>query len=289
MAQAKAKPKSKASGWRDLLTRTLAGGLKERSQILELLREAYKRGLLDADALAMVEGALTMAELQARDLMVARAEMVCIRREATLASILPAVIESGHSRFPVVDGDKDDVVGMLLAKDLLRAASASSAARAKFDMREFLRPVVFVPEAKRLNVLLKEFRGNRNHLAIVVDEYGGVAGLITIEDVIEQIIGEIDDEFDVEDDQNIRPQGERQFVVRGATRIDEFNEHFGTTLADAEFDTIAGLVMQQFGRVPRRGESVSIGAHEFQVLRTDRRRIESLRVVVAPGAAASES
>jgi magnesium and cobalt transporter len=288
MTQAKAKPKSKASGWRDLLTRTLAGGLKERSQILELLREAYKRGLLDADALSMVEGALTMAELQARDLMVARAEMVCIRREATLASILPAVIESGHSRFPVVDGDKDDVVGMLLAKDLLRAASASSAARARFDMREFLRPVIFVPEAKRLNVLLKEFRGNRNHLAIVVDEYGGVAGLITIEDVIEQIIGEIDDEFDVEDDQNIRAQGEREFVVRGATRIDEFNEHFSTTLADAEFDTIAGLVMQQFGRVPRRGESVSIDNLEFQVLRTDRRRIDSLRVVVAAAPAASE-
>jgi magnesium and cobalt transporter len=289
MAQAKAhtkgQTKTKASGWRDLLTRTLAGGLKERSQILELLREAYKRGLLDADALAMVEGALTMAELQARDLMVARAQMVCIRREATLATILPMVIESGHSRFPVVDGDKDDVVGMLLAKDLLRAASASSAARARFDMREFLRPVVFVPEAKRLNVLLKEFRGNRNHLAIVVDEYGGVAGLITIEDVIEQIIGEIDDEFDVEDDLNIRPQGERQFVVRGGTPIEEFNEHFATTLADAEFDTIAGLVMQQFGRVPRRGESVNIGSFEFQVLRTDRRRIESLRVVVAPGAA----
>ncbi len=285
MAQAKAKTKSKASGWRDLLTRTLAGGLKERSQILELLREAYKRGLLDADALAMVEGALTMAELQARDLMVARAQMVCVRREATLASILPMVIESGHSRFPVVDGDKDDVVGMLLAKDLLRAASASSAARARFDMREYLRPVVFVPEAKRLNVLLKEFRGNRNHLAIVVDEYGGVAGLITIEDVIEQIIGEIDDEFDVEDDQNIRPQGERQFVVRGGTPIEAFNEHFATGLADGEFDTIAGLVMQQFGRVPRRGESVNIGALEFQVLRTDRRRIESLRVVVAPGTA----
>ncbi len=287
MAQAKGKTKSSASGWRDLLTRTLAGGLKERSQILELLREAYKRGLLDADALAMVEGALTMAELQARDLMVARAQMVCIRREASLASIMPAVIESGHSRFPVVDGDRDDVVGVLLAKDLLRAASASSAAREKFDMREYLRPVVFVPEAKRLNVLLKEFRGNRNHMAIVVDEYGGVAGLITIEDVIEQIIGEIDDEFDVEDDLNIRSQGERQFIVRGATRIDEFNEHFGTTLEDAEFDTIAGLVMQQFGRVPKRGESVSIAALEFHVLRTDRRRVESLRVIVPPSPAAA--
>ena len=283
MAKARSKG-ARGSGWRDLLTRTLAGGLKERSQILELLREAYQRGLLDADALAMVEGALTMAEMQARDLMVPRAQMVCIRRDDALASILPAVIDSGHSRFPVVDGDRDDVVGILLAKDLLRAAQAGGA---KFDMREFLRPVVFVPEAKRLNVLLKEFRGNRNHMAIVVDEYGGVAGLITIEDVIEQIIGEIDDEFDVEDDQNIREQGERQFVVRGATRISEFNEHFGLHLDESEFDTVAGLVMRQFGRVPKRGETVSIAGCEFHVLRTDRRRVESLRVKVpAPASGA---
>jgi magnesium and cobalt transporter len=208
--------------------------------------------------------------------MVPRAEMVCIRRDDPLARILPAVIESGHSRFPVVDGDRDDVVGILLAKDLLRAAGAKAAS--KFDMREFLRPAVFVPEAKRLDVLLKEFRGNRNHMAIVVDEYGGVAGLITIEDVIEQIIGEIDDEFDVEDDQNIRADGERQFVVRGATRIAEFNEQFATAFSDLEFDTVAGLVMQQLGRVPRRGETVTIGAFEFRVLRTDRRRIDSLHV-----------
>jgi magnesium and cobalt transporter len=274
---AKAKAKGKGSGgWRGRLTRTLAGGLTERAQLVELLREATKRGLVDTDAMAMVEGALTMAELQARDLMVPRAEMVCIRRDDPLARILPAVIESGHSRFPVVDGDRDDVVGILLAKDLLRAAGAKAAA--KFDMREFLRPAVFVPEAKRLDVLLKEFRGNRNHMAIVVDEYGGVAGLITIEDVIEQIIGEIDDEFDVEDDQNIRADGERRFVVRGATRIAEFNEHFATSFSDLEFDTVAGLVMQQLGRVPRRGETVSIGAFEFRVLRTDRRRIDSLHV-----------
>jgi len=237
--------------------------------------------LLDADAMAMVEGALTMAELQARDLMVARAEMVCIRREDPLSRILPAVVESGHSRFPVVDGDRDDVVGILLAKDLLRASAAGSA---KFDMREFLRPAVFVPEAKRLDALLKEFRGNRNHMAIVVDEYGGVAGLITIEDVIEQIVGEIDDEFDVEDDQNIRADGDHQFVVRGATRIAEFNEHFGSNFDDAEFDTIAGLVMRQLGRVPRRGETLSIAAFEFRVLRTDRRRIDSLRVTPARSA-----
>jgi magnesium and cobalt transporter len=279
MAKAKAKNKSASGGWRGRLTRTLAGGLRERAQLLELLREAAKRGLLDGDAMAMVEGALTMAELQARDLMVARAEMVCIRREDPLARILPAVVESGHSRFPVVDGDRDDVVGILLAKDLLRAASAASTA--KFDMREFLRPAVFVPEAKRLDALLKEFRGNRNHMAIVVDEYGGVAGLITIEDVIEQIIGEIDDEFDVEDDQNIRADGDQQFVVRGATRIAEFNEHFGSTFDDAEFDTVAGLVMRQFEHVPRRGETLAIGAFEFRVLRTDRRRIDSLRVIAA--------
>ena len=278
---AKSKDKNTSGGWRGTLTRTLAGGLRERAQLLELLREATKRGLLDADAMAMVEGALTMAELQARDVMVARAQMVCIRREDSLASILPAVIESGHSRFPVTDGDRDDVVGILLAKDLLRAAGAAAL---KFDMREFLRPAMFVPEAKRLDVLLKEFRGNRNHMAIVVDEYGGVAGLITIEDVIEQIIGEIDDEFDVEDDQNIRADGDQQFMVRGATRIGDFNEHFGTSFDDGEFDTVAGLVMQQLGRVPRRGETVAIGAFEFTVLRTDRRRIDSLRVTAARAA-----
>ena len=276
---AKAKAKDPGSGWRGRLTRTLAGGLKERAQLLELLREATKRGLLDADAMAMVEGALTMAELQARDVMVARSEMVCIRREDSLSRILPAVVDSGHSRFPVVDGDRDDVVGMLLAKDLLRAAGSGAAA--KFDIREFLRPVMFVPEAKRLDVLLKEFRANRNHMAIVVDEYGGVAGLVTIEDVIEQIIGEIEDEFDIEDDQNIRADGDGQFMVRGATRIAEFNEHFGTSFDDPGYDTVAGLVMQRLGRVPRRGESVTLDEFMFHVLRMDRRRIETLRVTRA--------
>ena len=283
MAKAKPKTKETGGGWRTRLTRTLAGGLKERAQLLELLREATKRGLLDADAMAMVEGALTMSELQARDVMVARAGMLCIRRDDPLSRILPAVVDAGHSRFPVVDGDRDDVVGILLAKDLLRAAGSAGA---KFDIREFLRPVVFVPEAKRLDVLLKEFRGTRNHMAIVVDEYGGVAGLITIEDVIEQIIGEIDDEFDVEDDQNIRAEADGQFIVRGATRIAEFNEHFSTSFNDAEFDTVAGLVMQHLGRVPRRGEHVNIGAFEFRVLRTDRRRIDSLRVSPVRAAAA---
>jgi magnesium and cobalt transporter len=283
-------PPAQSGGWRRRLTRTLASGIREPAQLLEVLRDSAARGLMDADALAMVEGTLSMGGLQVRDLMVPRAEMVCLRREDTLASILPAVIASGHSRFPVLDGDRDDVVGILLAKDLLRASAAGNGnggggARPRFDMREYLRPAVFVPEAKRLNVLLAEFRGNRNHMAIVVDEYGGVAGLITIEDVIEQVIGEIDDEFDVEDDQYIRAGVDGRSVVRGATRIDEFNAHFGTSLPDEEFDTIAGLVMQQFGRVPRRGESAVIGEQAFQVLRMDRRRIDALQVwsVDTPG------
>jgi len=276
-------PAPARNSWRSRLTRTLAGGIREPAQLLELLREAATRGLIDADALAMVEGSLSMGALQARDLMVPRSEMVCIRREDPLASILSAVVQSGHSRFPVLDGDRDDVVGILLAKDLLRASAAVNGhgARPRFDMREYLRPAVFVPESKRLNVLLKEFRGNRNHMAIVVDEYGGVAGLITIEDVIEQVIGEIDDEYDVEDDQDIRDEPNGRSLVRGATTIADFNAHFGTQLADDEFDTIAGLVMQQFGRVPRRGESVTLDEFAFQVLRMDRRRIETLRVTRA--------
>ncbi|HXM70601.1 MAG TPA: CBS domain-containing protein, partial [Thermoanaerobaculia bacterium] len=224
------------------MTRTLAGGLTERAQLVELLREATKRGLVDTDAMAMVEGALTMAELQARDLMVPRAEMVCIRRDDPLARILPAVIESGHSRFPVVDGDRDDVVGILLAKDLLRAAGAKAAA--KFDMREFLRPAVFVPEAKRLDVLLKEFRGNRNHMAIVVDEYGGVAGLITIEDVIEQIVGDIEDEYDFDEtEDNILVDRSGRYRVKAITEIADFNSHFDSKFSDEDYDTVGGLVV----------------------------------------------
>ena len=288
---AEAKKKKTKTPWRARLTRALAGGLQDRAQLLELLAEAQRRGMLDADALGMLEGAIAVADMQVRDIMVPRSEMVCIRRDDPLARILPQVVDSGHSRFPVVDGDKDDIVGTLLAKDLLRVTAASPTA--KFDMRECLRPAVFVPESKRLNVLLREFRGKRNHMAIVVDEYGGVAGLVTIEDVIEQIVGDIDDEYDVEEDQGIRRDAERQFTVRGTTRIDEFNEYFGTELGHEEFDTIAGLVIRQFGRVPRRGESAQIAGMEFRVLRTDRRRIDSLRVTLAPTApeprAAAES
>ena len=270
-----------ASGrWRSRFTRTLAAGVKDRAQLVEMLAESQQRGVLDAESFAMLEGALAMSDLQVRDIMIPRTQMVCLRREDAIAHILPAVVESRHSRFPVLDGEHDDVAGILLAKDLLRLFAEATPAR--FDMREYLRPAVFVPESKRLNVLLKEFRRNRNHMAIVVDEYGGVSGLVTIEDVIEQIVGDIHDEFDVEDDQNIRREGERQFSVRGSTRIDEFNRYFSAELPEEEFDTVAGLVMKQLGRMPRRGETVMLGVFEFRVMRTDRRRIDSLRVTIPP-------
>jgi magnesium and cobalt transporter len=233
---------------------------------------------VDSEVLTMLEGVLEVGDIQVRDIMVPRAQMVCVRRDDPPSTIMPIVVESGHSRFPVMDTDRDDIVGILLAKDLLRLCISDSHER--FDIREYMRPAVFVPESKRLNVLLKDFRRNRNHMAIVVDEYGGVSGLVTIEDVIEQIVGEIDDEFDVEDDQNIRKEADRQYTVRGVTRIDEFNEYFGSQLSEEEgFDTVAGLMMKQLGRLPRRGEAANIDGFEFRVARADRRRIDALRVV----------
>jgi magnesium and cobalt transporter len=263
--------------WLKRLTQGLASEPQDRQELLSVLRDAGERGLVDGDALSMIEGVLEVSDLQVRDIMVPRAQMVFIRRDERAAAILPKVVESGHSRFPVMDEDRDDIVGILLAKDLLRLTVEK---RERFDIREFMRPALFVPESKRLNVLLREFRRNRNHMAIVVDEYGGVSGLVTIEDVIEQIIGEIDDEFDVEDDQNIRRDAERQFTVRAVTRIAEFNEYFGARLSEEEgFDTVAGLIMKQLGHLPRRGESATIDGFEFRVLRADRRRIDALRVL----------
>ena len=281
----------RSSRWRSAITKTLAGSITERSEWLDLLRDASVRGVISTDDFAMLEGALAVAEMQVRDIMVPRAQMVCLRRDERLEQIIPRVVESGHSRYPVVDGDRDDVEGILLAKDLLRAVAGGGLEEdATFDMREFLRPAVFVPESKRLNVLLKDFRDNHNHMALVVDEYGGVAGLVTIEDVIEQIVGDIDDEFDIEEELSIRPDGDQQFLVRGTTPLEEFNEHFHTQLPEGEFETVAGMVMQQLGRVPRRGESVVIAGWEFRVQRTDRRRIDSLRVAPAatPGAGATK-
>ncbi len=263
--------------WLRRLLQQLSGEPQDREEFLEEVRDAGERGLVDADSLEMLEGVLAVGDMQARDIMVPRSQMTVIERDDPSEKLLPVIIESGHSRFPVIGEDRDQVVGILLAKDLLRhyAERRDSA----FDIREVVRPAVFVPESKRLNVLLKEFRKNRHHMAIVVDEYGGVAGLVTIEDVIEQIVGDIADEYDVEEDQTIRRDGERQYTVRALTRIDEFNEYFSCAFGDVGFDTIGGLVAHGFGRVPRRGDVLRLMDFEFRVLRADRRRIELLRVI----------
>jgi magnesium and cobalt transporter len=254
---------------------------KDREQLRDLLKDAQREGLIDGDALSMLEGVLEVADLQVRDIMVSRNQMICVRLDDDARKILSIVIDSGHSRFPVLDGDSENIIGILLAKDLLRMVAATQSAA--FDIRNWMRKAVFVPESKRVNVLLKELRVNRNHMAVAVDEYGGVAGLVTIEDVIEQIVGEIDDEYDVEDEQDIRRETERQYSVRGATRIGDFNEFFSSAFPDEEFDTVAGLVTQHFGRLPRRGESAMLEGFEFRVMRADRRRVETLRVTVPLG------
>jgi len=265
--------KRKAGDWLRRLTRD---GPRDRAELVEMLRAAARGGVIDADALAMIQGVLRVADLHVRDIMVPRSQMVVLERDSRPQSLLPAVVESGHSRFPVIGDDRDQVIGILLAKDLLR--NFAEGADGSFDIREVLRPAAFVPESKRLNVLLKEFRVSRNHMAIVVDEYGGVSGLVTIEDVIEEIVGEIADEYDTDEDQTIRREGDRQFVVLALTRVQEFNEFFGTRFSDEEYDTVGGLVMHQFGRLPRRGEAVTMDGIEFKVLRADRRRIDQLRV-----------
>jgi magnesium and cobalt transporter len=262
--------------WLKRITQSMSGEPRDLAELIEDLREASERGLFNGDALVMLEGVLAVADMQVRDIMVPRSQMVFVERDESPEKLVQLVVESGHSRFPVIGEDRDQILGILLAKDLLRVKIDGGE---HFEIREYMRPVVFVPESKRLNVLLKEFRLSHNHLAMVVDEYGGVCGLVTIEDVMEQIVGEIDDEHDVEDDQTIRRESEREFSVRALTPIAEFNEYFGTAFSDEEYDTIGGLLMQEFGRLPRRGETIQIGELEFRILRADRRRIDLLRVI----------
>lgn len=259
------------------MTETFSGEPKDLEDLSEVIVHARDRGIIDQDASEMLEGVLRVAELQVRDIMVARSQMAVVNRDDPPEDILPVVIESGHSRFPVIGEDRDEVVGILLAKDLLRYFVEGR--RNDFDIKECLRPAAFIPESKRLNVLLKEFRVSHHHMAIVVDEYGGVAGLVTIEDVLEQIVGDIGDEYDTDEDLDIRREGERQFTVRGQTRIPEFNSYFSTEFSDEEFDTIGGLATHFLGRLPRRGETFVMNGLEFRVLRADRRRLDTLRVI----------
>ncbi len=247
----------------------------DREQLVHLLRSAYSRNLLDADAMSIIEGALNVSEMQVRDIMVPRAQMDVIDIHEPVDKFIAQVMSTAHSRFPVFDQNRDDVIGILLAKDLLRHYAGEEA----FNVREMLRPAVFVPEAKRLNVLLREFRASRNHMAIVIDEYGGVAGLVTIEDVLEQIVGDIEDEYDFDEaSDNILPEPGGRWRVKALTQIADFNSALGTRFPDETSDTVGGLVIAHLGRLPKRGEFVTIDGLRFQVLRADSRRVYTLLV-----------
>lgn len=265
--------------WFERLSQALLREPKDREQLIELLRSASEHKILEVDALGMIEGVLQVSEMQVRDIMIPRAQMVVVEYNDTPKIILPTIIESQHSRFPVIGENRDEVVGILLAKDLLRYTFDSEE---KFSLRDILRPAVFIPESKRLNILLREFRATRNHMAIVVDEYGGISGLVTIEDVLEQIVGEIEDEYDIQEiDGNIKKISSTQYNVKALTPIADFNKYFNSKFNTEEFDTIGGLLLQRFNHLPQRGESISINKFTFKVLHADNRRIRLLRVNVA--------
>jgi magnesium and cobalt transporter len=261
-------------GWLERLGALLLREPEDREQLMQLLHSAYMRNLLDGDALSMIEGVLQVSEMRVRDIMIPRAQMDVVDINEPPEKFIPFVIETAHSRFPVIDKEKDDVVGILLAKDLLRYYAGE-----EFNVRNMLRPAVFIPESKRLNVLLKEFRSNRNHIAIVVDEYGGVSGLVTIEDVLEQIVGEIEDEYDYDEaEDNIIRAPDGRFRVKAQTEIADFNEAMGTQFSDEDFDTVGGLVTGKFGRMPKRGDQITIDGLKFSVVRADSRRLHTLLV-----------
>ena len=263
------------SGWLERISGLLLREPGNRDQLMALLHAAYERNLFDSDALSMIEGVIQVSEIQARDIMVPRSQMDVIDISDPPEKFIPDVIEKAHSRFPVTENDKNNVIGILLAKDLLRYYAAEE----EFDVRDMLRPVVFIPESKRLNVLLRDFRTNRNHIAIVVDEYGGIAGLLTIEDVLEQIVGDIEDEHDFDEvEDNIVQTPSGHYRVKAITEIADFNERLGTELNESDYDTIGGLVLHEFGRLPKRGESVIVGGFKFTVLRADSRRLHTLLV-----------
>jgi magnesium and cobalt transporter len=264
------------SNWTGRIAKLLTRGPSERQHIVDLLHEAESRHLIDMGTVAMMEGALLVSEMKVGDIMVPRSQMVFVDEDASPQQILPEVVKSGHSRFPVLDDKHEKVLGILLAKDLLAPAIDP---RHPFDIKDIIRPAVFVPESKRLNILLREFRASRNHLAIVLDEYGEIDGLVSIEDVIEQIVGEIDDEHDIEDEEFVRQHSGNRFTVKAHTPIEEFNDFFGTKFQDDTYDTIGGLVTYEFGHVPGRAEKVEFGGFEFKVLRADKRRIHVMRVV----------
>ncbi|MFW5449972.1 MAG: HlyC/CorC family transporter [Methylophagaceae bacterium] len=269
--------RSKNYSWLRRLSKLLLEP-KDQEQLIDLIRSASQRHILDAEALSIVEGALSVSQMQARDVMIPRSQVVMVSRDASAEETLKLITETAHSRFPVIDDDRDDVIGILLAKDVLSAVIASE--KFDFDLREIMRPAVFIPESKRLNVLLREFRARRNHMAIVVDEYGGVAGMVTIENVLEQIVGEIDDEHDIDDDAPILKRNDSTHIIKALTAVEDFNEYFDLEWSDDDFDTVGGYVVNQFGHLPERDEKVSIGQYQFTVIRADNRRVHLLEMTV---------
>lgn len=255
----------------------LIGEISDKSRLMEILREVQTRNVISSETLSMIEGVMEVTDMQVREVMVSRSQMTVIDRDAKADDILACIIESAHSRFPVIGDNRDDVDGIILAKDMLNFFAKED--HHSLDLKEYMRPAVFIPESKRLNVLLRDFRTNRNHMAMVVDEYGGVSGLVTIEDVLEEIVGEIEDEHDLEDDSNITSHGEGVYTVQALTEIEEFNDFFKSDFRNDKFDTIGGIVMNAFGYMPQRGEEIELGNFRFKIYRADHRRIHSLRVI----------
>ncbi len=264
------------TGWMNRIGKVFTSEPRDRQELKELINEACQKGILDAEAVAMIEGALEVSEMQVRDAMIPRSHMVVIPLENTLEESLPLILESGHSRFPVIGEDRDEVEGILLAKDLLRFYAENSG---PMDLKKILRPAVVIPESKRLNMLLRDFRSSRNHMAIVVDEYGGVSGLITIEDVLEEIVGEIDDEHDEAEEASIKLLGENHYQINALTEVEDFNAAFNCDFSDEGYDTVGGLVLAEFGRVPEHGEQVLLADRfKFRVTQADSRRIVMLEM-----------
>jgi magnesium and cobalt transporter len=260
------------------LSALIAPEPENRNELLDILHDAHARNLIDADALSMIEGVFRMAELSAGDIMIARSQMDVVDISKPISEWLPQVLKTGHSRFPAVEGERDKIVGILLAKDLLRYYDEDS-----LDIKSILRPAVFIPESKRLDTLLRDFRSNRNHMAIVVDEYGGIAGILTIEDVLEEIVGDIEDEYDQDDEaDNIQPIKDgghgRRWRVKALTEIEQLNRTLGTSFSDEEVDTVGGLVVTHLGRMPLQGETCDIEGWRFQILRADARRVHILQL-----------
>ena len=264
--------------WLERVTDLFSGEPSSRRDLLDMLRDAANRNLLDADALNIIFGALGVSDMQAREIMIPRTQLVYLHAESEPKDFLPTIIDSKHSRFPVIGDDLDDIKGVLHAKDLL--PMLMEGAWEDFDIKDCMRPATVIPESKRLNVLLQEFRAKRNHMAVVVDEYGHVSGAVTIEDVLEQIVGDIEDEYDVDEDSFIKQLDAKSFTIKATTPIEDFNDRFGTALDDEEFDTIGGLLLKHFGRLPKREETAMVGTFKFRVLNADSRRIRLLHMTM---------